>query len=54
MALRMAEALRNLDCPEQCGPIHGFIEVGAQVYREELEWAYFAVLLINCRKSKGA
>ena len=52
MALLMAEALRDLQCPEQCGQIHQFIEVGAQVYQEEMEWAYFVVALRNCRKPK--
>jgi len=51
MALLMAQALRDLHCPEQCGQIHRFIEGGAPIYREELEWACFAIALTKCRKT---
>lgn len=39
LAARMAAALASLDCPPNCGAIHEFIEFGAQLHNEELEWA---------------
>lgn len=39
LAMLMAQALPDLECPECCGPIHGFIESGSKVYQEEWEWA---------------
>ena len=41
LALRMAQALAELDCPDCCGAVHTFIEHGCEVYREEWEWACF-------------
>lgn len=52
MAMQMAHALRDLHCPDQCGRIHRFIEDGAPIYREELEWACFAIALRKCRRTR--
>lgn len=39
IAARMATALPQIDCPEECGPIYEFIEFGAAIHHEELQWA---------------
>lgn len=39
MAAMMAAALSQIDCPDCCGPVYGFIEVGAEIHQEEAEWA---------------
>ena len=39
MCAAMAAALKSLDCPECCGPTYEFIEFGARIHNEELEWA---------------
>ncbi len=39
MASMMAAALAEIDCPDCCGPVYGFIEIGATVHQEEAEWA---------------
>jgi hypothetical protein len=39
LAARMAAALQALDCPQCCGRVHEFIEIGAVIHHEELEWA---------------
>jgi hypothetical protein len=52
LARMMAEALPDLDCPECCGPVHEFIEVGARFYQEEWEWACLATVLVHTRRSR--
>jgi hypothetical protein len=39
LAGQMAAALAQLDCPQCCGPVYEFIEIGAVIHDEELEWA---------------
>ncbi|MDO8298186.1 hypothetical protein [Lacisediminimonas sp.] len=39
LAAMMAAALDRIDCPDCCGPVYEFIEVGALVHQEEAEWA---------------
>lgn len=51
LALRMAQALADLECPDCCGELHTFIEHGCEVYREEWEWACFVqVVRHRCRR----
>ncbi|MDB5797865.1 MAG: hypothetical protein JWP36_1767 [Paucimonas sp.] len=52
MAARMAQALSRLDCPDCCGPHYEFIEFGAQLHGEEMEWA--CVVHVLRRRSPGA
>lgn len=47
LAALMAAELPNLDCPECCGPVYQFIEVGARVHQEEWEWALVARALLS-------
>ncbi|MGV3654668.1 MAG: hypothetical protein ACO1N5_10665 [Noviherbaspirillum sp.] len=39
LAALMAQALEDLECPECCGPVYPFIETGARIYYEEMEWS---------------
>jgi hypothetical protein len=39
IASQMAAALSELDCPVDCGPVYEFIEFGAAIHHDELEWA---------------
>lgn len=39
LADRMASSLPALDCPQDCGPVYEFIEFGAAIHHEELQWA---------------
>jgi hypothetical protein len=52
LAYMMALALKDLDCPDCCGPVHAFIEMGAQRYREEWEWACLVQLVQHRHKIK--
>lgn len=52
LAYLMALALKDLDCPDCCGPTHTFIEVGAQRYREEWEWACLVQVVHHARRLK--
>jgi hypothetical protein len=49
LAALMAQALADLECPDCCGPVYQFIEVGVTVYQEEWEWACFVHTLRNGR-----
>jgi hypothetical protein len=44
LALTMAEAIPNLECPEccDCGVVYQYVERSAELYREEWEWACLA------------
>lgn len=53
LALRMAQALAELDCPDCCGAVHTFIEHGCEVYREEWEWACFVQVVHYSRPRRG-
>lgn len=50
MALAMAQALSELDCPEccECGVVYQYLERSAEMYREEWEWACLAHILVRC------
>ena len=52
LAHLMALALKELDCPDCCGPTHAFIEFGAQRYREEWEWACLVQVVHHVRRVK--
>jgi hypothetical protein len=39
LAARMAARLPQIECGDRCGPVYEFIEIGASVHHEELEWA---------------
>lgn len=52
LAYLMALALKELDCPDCCGPTHAFIEIGAQRYREEWEWACLVQVVHHVRRVK--
>lgn len=45
LAQRMVEAMAQLECPDCCGPVYQFIETGALVYQEEMEWAWVVTSL---------
>ncbi|MGV3742901.1 MAG: hypothetical protein ACO1NO_11390 [Burkholderiaceae bacterium] len=49
MALMMAQAIPELDCPEccDCGIVYQYLERSAELYREEWEWACLANVLIR-------
>lgn len=49
MAAIMASALADLDCPQCCGPVHQFIEIGASIHQEELEWAAVVHTVRYCK-----
>lgn len=50
LATLMAQALPDLECPACCGPVYTFIETGAGLYREEMEWAWvISILGTGCR-----
>lgn len=49
----MALALRDLRCPERCGPVYEFIEVGARIYQEEHEWACLVRTITRVRLVKS-
>lgn len=53
LALRMAQALAELDCPDCCGAVHTFIEHGCEVYREEWEWACFVQVVHYSRSRRS-
>jgi hypothetical protein len=53
MAYLMALALKDLHCPDCCGPVHAFIETGAQRYQDEWEWACLVQLVHHVRKSSS-
>lgn len=54
MALVMAQAIPDLDCPEccDCGVVYQYVERSSEIYREEWEWACLANLLIHYRHSR--
>ena len=54
LAYAMARAIPDLDCPEccDCGWTYQYMEVSAQWYREEWEWACLANTLIYYRNKK--
>ncbi|MDB5729603.1 MAG: hypothetical protein JWQ00_2808 [Noviherbaspirillum sp.] len=52
LAELMARAIPDLECPECCGPVHEFIEVGARFYQEEWEWACLATVLVHSRRNR--
>jgi hypothetical protein len=52
LAALMAKALEDLECPDCCGPIHEFIEIGVRVYQEEHEWACFAHAVLHAQRAK--
>jgi hypothetical protein len=54
LALAMAQALPDLDCPEccDCGVVYQYFERSAELYREEWEWACFANTLIRYQASR--
>lgn len=54
MALAMAQAIPELDCPEccECGVVYQYLEQSAEVYREEWEWACLAHTLIGYQSSR--
>lgn len=52
LAMLMAQALPDLECPECCGPVHEFVEAGAKIYQEEWEWAYFCKAIIHTRVAR--
>ena len=45
LAQRMVDAMAQLECPDCCGPVYQFIETGALIYQEEMEWAWVATSL---------
>jgi hypothetical protein len=54
LAAAMALALPSLKCPECCGPVYEFVEVGARFYQEEWEWACLANAIVNVRLARRA
>jgi hypothetical protein len=55
LAALMAQEIPTLECPECCGPIHEFVEIGARFHQEEMEWAILAAVLMHAsRKRKAA
>lgn len=58
MALLMAQAIPDLDCPEccECGWVYHYVERSALVYQEEHEWAclYRALLVYRAKHCKPA
>jgi hypothetical protein len=54
LAFAMAQAIPELDCPEccDCGVVYQYVERSAEWYREEWEWACFAVALIRCQENR--
>lgn len=55
MAYRMAQAIPELECPDQCECtwVYHYIERSADLYREEYEWACFAQVLVEYRQRRG-
>ena len=53
MAEMMAAALAQLECPDCCGPVYQFIEVGATVHQEEMEWACVVQVVQSFRSRSG-
>ena len=53
-AERMARAIPELSCPEQCeqGWKFQYVEMSAELYREEWEWHCFATTLQLYRNKK--
>jgi hypothetical protein len=49
LADAMAQKLPELDCPEHCdcGWRYQYIELSAQLYQEEWEWACFSAVLLQ-------
>lgn len=52
LAMLMAQALPTLDCPECCGPVHVFIDSGADVYQEHWEWACLFKAITHARVAR--
>lgn len=54
MALVMAQAIPELECPEccDCGVVYQYFERSAELYREEWEWACLAKVLIRYQANR--
>lgn len=54
MVALMLQALPTLDCPECCdqGQRYQYVELSAQMYRDEWEWACFSVAILECRQRR--
>ncbi|WP_151446624.1 hypothetical protein [Lacisediminimonas profundi] len=50
MAAMMAAALDQLDCPDCPGATHEFIEIGATIHQEELEWACVVHVVLRAQR----
>lgn len=56
LAAAMAHHMQDLDCPEccECGPAYHYLELSAEMYREEREWACLASVLVLMRQKRGS
>ena len=54
MVALMLQALPTLDCPQCCdqGHRYQYVEMSAQMYRDEWEWACFSVAILEYRQQR--
>jgi hypothetical protein len=54
LAASMAQAIPDLECPERCdcGWVYRYVELSAEFYREEWEWACLAYAMVCCRAAR--
>lgn len=54
LAAAMAYHMQDLECPEccDCGPVYQYLEMSAEMYREEREWACLAGVLVLLRQNR--
>ena len=54
LAMKMAMAIPELDCPDccECGVVFHYIEKSAKLYHEEWTWAFFTESMLYLRTKR--